>query len=87
MKKIQRSKLINVTQRDIDKGDPYVGDLCPVARAMCRAFKKGLGFVNTDGDTIEIGYNTYKAPKSVDTFVDKFDNGETVKPFSFTFRY
>lgn len=88
MKKIQkRRKVINVTQRDIEMGEPEEPFACPVARAVARAFKKKIGYVGVNGDEFEMRRGYVKAPKSVETFVNKFDKLETVAPFTFTLEY
>ena len=86
-----RSKVITVTQTDIDKGFPGNCKSCPVARAVRRAFKKGEGHVsvlegcyNGRRALINVGRKEIPAPVSVIKFVKAFDgfDGIPVKPFT-----
>jgi hypothetical protein len=74
------TKTIRVTAKDIKNGkkaDPF---LCPVALAMRRIFKTAVIYSDSfDTDEISLWplpYNVYK-------WIERFDHGGTVKPFSF----
>lgn len=75
---------IEVTQEDIDKGK-HGAMSCPVARATSRAFGYSVAVW---GDYIDVRKTTSKtvfcAPGEVGRFIDAFDSGRTVKPFTFT---
>ncbi len=78
--------IINVTQEDIDQGQPHKSRTCPVALAIQRA---------TNIENIEVGhigcailikrYITF--PDGVQNFIQKFDNKLPVDPFSFELDY
>ena len=76
---------VNVTRADINKGCPESVHFCPIARAVRR---KGYKRVSV-GNTICIGQyghglREFDLPYTAMNFVDNFDAGEVVKPFSFT---
>lgn len=73
---------VNVTRDDIKRGIPEDESYCPIARAVRRLGKKKLVLV--DADICVLGLHDFKLPRKAAKFIDKFDNGETVKPFSFT---
>ena len=91
------TKRINVTQRDIDKGIRRNCEMCPVARAMSRAFKSD---VMVDVETWDFVVGRRKRnplPREVVLFIEDFDNEEPqrspltlesrrlrISPFSFT---
>lgn len=73
---------VNVTQRDIDKGHPVMATLCPIARSLHRHATMRDAAVSTRMIyDPSVGY--IDLPKSAKKFVEMFDNGEPVKPFSF----
>lgn len=86
---------IEVTQQDIDKGicrGPY---LCPVARAVKRATRRQKVGVWADEEApldkafkVEIPKDNFyfKVPTKVNNFVQNFDSGNIVKPFTFVLR-
>lgn len=76
-------KTINVTQKDIDQGDRDKCQTCPVALALNRVAKKPW---------VEYGYIRFSdghsrcavaVPAGVHDFMEEFDTGEDVKPFTF----
>lgn len=83
--------VIEVTAQDIALGEPTHACRCPVARAVARAIggsidradaAAGAGRVSTawpDGT-----FAHYELPAEVDAFMDDFDHGRPVAPFSFT---
>lgn len=89
---------IDVTKKDISNGIVGDGTFCPISQAFNRVFNK-VDFINIDGETAEItlyGNNdpefgveeddqefSLKLPSKAGEFVYKFDNHETVTPFSF----
>jgi hypothetical protein len=76
---------IDVTQEDIDSGEPLSCNSCPIALAAERAgfadVSVGgyLWFVNTDGLRLRASI-----PPVALEFIGDFDNEETVVPFSFS---
>ena len=77
---------IEVMQEDIDKGERTACEFCPVARAVCRALGERLGYAKVDGFSIDLGVwpeEEYRTPAVVNAFIERFDAGEPVEPFSF----
>lgn len=78
---------IEVTQEDIDKGVPENCSKCPVARAIERTLPNPSPSIAVDpeviewfdGDQWQFRYTKVK----VQTFIERFDAGKPVKPFSF----
>ncbi len=76
---------INVTQRDIERGIRFTSYTCPIARAArrhpelkgCAVSPDSLAFDNS-------GWVWTPLPEKACEFVDSFDGGRPVKPFSFT---
>ena len=83
--KIMKKIKIDVTEADIKNGIRFLSKKCPVALAVKRILKKP---VQVWGDTYNLVIqkgkeNEIRLPGKVDTFVERFDKGEKVKPFSF----
>ena len=86
--------VISVTQEDIAAGKPGEACLCPIARAVARLLAADLSeepavvgpsvllAVMAGDDTT----TQYDLPEEAATFIGRFDNGHTVKPFTFTAR-
>ena len=87
---------ITVTQEDINEGSPQDPGSCPVALACIRELKLGktddievvenavaVGRSTANGDWVT---KTYKPPVKVTKFIEAFDKGKPVKPFTFTLR-
>ncbi len=78
---------IEVTEDDIEHGTKKDCGKCPIARAVSRVYKTNIVDVQ-DADDIEIGVITHQAAqadkRAVSNFITAFDNGDPVKPFSFT---
>lgn len=74
---------ITVTQADIEEGRPYNCNLCPVALAVSRAFRVPQHAVSVDGLFITVNDQNYDPPALVDEFIQAFDDGKKVIPFSF----
>lgn len=77
---------VDVTEADIRTG--VKGDMCncPIAIAIKRAI--GCSGVHVDGMWIEVhepfeSWRQYRTPDVVDAFIDRFDAGQPVAPFSF----
>lgn len=80
-----RRIVIKVTAEDIEKGDLDSPRRCPVARAVKRAFRCRWTKVCMF-QIFTSRYETWRQPKRVQSFVDRFDRRRPVKPFSFTLR-
>lgn len=79
------STLVSVTQDDIDFGTPHDPCKCPIAMAVNRTIPGANAYVNADGISFTrdgVAYDYGVSGKVVD-FMDAFDDGETVRPFSF----
>lgn len=67
---------IEVTQEHIDKGTPCTASDCPVALAIghnCRVYIH----------SVTINGLKYSIPENVTDFIDRFDAGHSVQPFTF----
>lgn len=71
---------IEVTQKHIDEAGSDCNS-CPVALAVKEAVKHDA--VEAGQFTITIGSLSHETPSRVTRFMDKYDNGESVKPFTF----
>lgn len=74
---------IDVTEKDIRLGhvkDPWS---CPIARGGRRAARKKCVVGTKD---VTIGHINVPLPKRAQRFIERFDAGLAVKPFSFTVR-
>lgn len=81
--------IIKVTQDDIDKGQPYNCNRCPIALALMRELK--INEVEVDGSKADyivtinnerIWYGI-ELPQDAFNFVMRFDEGENVGPIAF----
>jgi hypothetical protein len=94
-----KSKKITVTLNDIRSGMmpkltpfPNRATYCPVARAINRAFKKGLGFTRVGPFEAHLGQDirhpVARLNKKVRYWIHNFDRKpDRVNPFSFTLKY
>ncbi len=73
---------ICVTKKDIANGTPTEPDCCPIALALIRA---GFNDVSVDTDNVRlfVGKPSLKLPQKAIDFIEQFDNGEEVDPFTF----
>lgn len=85
---------ISVNTKHIQAGEVGDSEQCPIAHAIREAVNKSClkalvkdRSVSVDGDEITVGSLTMTPPKKVSRFVEKFDNSEEVKPFSFTLKF
>jgi hypothetical protein len=79
---------IAVNRNDIAKGMPGISWGCPVALAIIRALGLGRGHIMLGTDKAHIlrpddGIRSLDLPPEVQTWIRKFDRGETVEPFEF----
>ena len=79
---------IEVTQEDIDQGVPSHAHKCAVARAMSRSVDGAYSLCSFWGIHNPAGrgpcVHTAKHDEAVTKFIQDFDNGKPVKPFTFT---
>ncbi len=80
---------VTVTEQHIKRGKKSNTNFCPIALAL--KGQLGLRSVVVDGDVVEFGVDkegdggfSINLPVEAQEFVRAFDDGETVKPFSFT---
>ncbi len=82
---IDFSKIINVTQEDIDNGLRTSSCKCPIARAAKREF--GLPALISPSFSLFLlkDYENilFSLPSSARDFINDFDGERPVKPFSF----
>lgn len=76
---------ITVTQDDIDEGCALSANNCPIARALVREFYNPDVWV---GSSVRIRYPSggsrrYEISRAARRFINRFDEGKEVKPFSF----
>ena len=88
---LPKTLVLEVTQEDIDKGIAEDCEKCPIALALIRALKaKNVKFgpVSVDGEHIEVyesplgNYESYRVNEKIGKFVEDFDTGKPVLPFS-----
>jgi hypothetical protein len=78
---------ITVTQDDIDNGVRAAPCLCPIALAAQRKYP----YVSVGTFTISVGADAsrekvYRMPLKASRFIEDFDQGRLVEPFTFTAR-
>lgn len=73
---------ITVTQEDITNGFPGSYTSCPVALALRRVFPEEG--VDVDSDSLIIGDREVETSEAVGGFMEEFDEGSPVEPFTFT---
>ena len=85
---------VEVTQADIDAGEPCCAGTCPIARAMTRALGRPIAVCSRFWSYADEQNTAYCMPPSASAFVRDFDDGHieamreirglsTPKPFSF----
>lgn len=75
---------IEITKSDIKKGKKQQIDSCPIALAIKRKLK-ARNICVSDGVAFNLEGNEYwvDLPNKASYFIDNFDDGLKVKPFSF----
>jgi hypothetical protein len=75
---------INVTENDILWGESY-SNTCPIVRACWRIFNRDVyvtdGYIGFNHNTIK--RSGVKLSKIMEKWADNFDDGKTVKPYTF----
>jgi hypothetical protein len=76
--------VVTVTADDIARGCQTSANNCPIARAVRRALRCSGKWISVNWK-LSVGKKAriYLLPKSTQTFIDAFDGGKAVKPFSF----
>lgn len=72
---------VNVTQEDIDKGKKGSCSQCPVALAGIRSVGKSF-YVGPTMFAFRFNWIA-ELPKCVVDFIERFDSGQPVQPFTF----
>ncbi len=83
---------INVTEEDIENGQPGNIQCCAIALALKRTFKTDMVEVKKDDNTNKVilqidddeyDHNDISKSHYITTFIEKFDIEEDVEPFIF----
>ena len=83
---------INITKKDIEQGQPENIKCCPIALALKRTFKTDMVEVTKDDATnqviLHIDDNEYDKDyvsnfNDIVSFVNEYDHGQAVEPFTF----
>jgi len=83
---------INVTEEDIKNGQPENIQCCAIALALCRTFKTDDVEVKKNDltdeiilkvDDVQYDQHYFSKLDHITTFIEKFDIGEDVEPFTF----
>jgi hypothetical protein len=74
---------IEVTQEHIDNGKCKDANYCPIALAIQDALNLNASQVEVDGIFIEVNDHPFETTEEIDGFVDAFDHGKPVAPFTF----
>lgn len=82
---MKKSIKVRVTQKNIDEGCMENFHFCPIARAVRAA---GFERITVDGCELSIGQyghgqKVYRLSKKARNFVNNFDQGVPVRPFTF----
>lgn len=78
-----RTITVSVTAEDIASGKRYDCEACPIALAVRRVIGPLDIFVCREIGRESIGIHPVPALPEAKAFMDAFDNGEAVAPFSF----
>lgn len=74
--------IIEVTEEDIKSGRRHSYSKCPIALAIRRAFARDYGVAVGVGSFC-VGIDVWKLSRRAQNFIQNFDEGCPVKPFSF----
>jgi len=74
---------IQVTQEHIDAGEPKSAGNCPVALALLEICYDPRVYPGGSMSIRYAGVLRWPISKVVSKFIDRFDRGETVEPFTF----
>ena len=78
---------IDVTQEDIDRGVPRTGDCCPIALALRRTTDRPWQIDRRMAMCLkrDSWMSLVFLPEQATSFINSFDLGKTVAPFTFAF--
>jgi len=77
---------ITITHKDIREGEGNSGLSCAVALAVRRKFKTDHVYVQCENQSVNISVEDQEFKTddpAVEEFIDRFDAGQDVEPFSF----
>ncbi len=77
--------IIKVTKKHITSGNGTCHN-CPVALALRDVVKNSNTTISVDDEEIRIGDAYYDTSKKIADFINRYDEGFKVKPFSFRFK-
>lgn len=77
---------IKVIAEDIEHGLPCEEKGCPIALAVSRALGIEAGKVSISLDDVFVSGAEFTLPAKAVAFISRFDDGKTVKPFTFTIK-
>ena len=80
-------RTINIIDEDITMGDKGCENSCPIALAIRNEYKTGdvsveiedMAYIYVNGDELDMTSNMRDI---VETFIQRFDSGQDVKPFT-----
>ena len=78
--------LIEVSREDIELGEPMVADRCPLSRALQRSLNVPKVYVHLNTWSTD-GYDRRNLPAEAIDFLNRFDFGCCVSPFTFEVDY
>jgi hypothetical protein len=76
---------VEVTQADIDHGEPGEPCVCPVARAIARVVAAEDWAPLVTATSVQFDADCADLPREARDFIGRFDSGQSVEPFSFQF--
>jgi hypothetical protein len=74
---------ITVTENDIKSGQKKDGGQCAIAKAVRRIFGDNSKVYMAHGGRLTVRQFEFLLPRNIARWVEKFDAGRKVKPFSF----
>jgi hypothetical protein len=77
-----RTVTVKITADDIAAGETVSANNCPIALALKRHFPRRKEIAVGDW-SIRLGSTVIGIPKKAERFLDRFDDGKRVRPFSF----
>jgi hypothetical protein len=83
------SQVVSVTKDNISNGLTCDSASCPIALALLEKYNECLPLVDTHEISVRLNNKVYvaKTPKEAIEFIDNFDVGNPVEPFSITLEF
>lgn len=75
--------MVHVTSKDIENGEQGIPSTCAIDQSLMRQFGETNVSVHGSNDIKIDGFTAEPVTKNVQKFIDMFDEGKKVKPFSF----